>query len=153
MESRAFSAEAREDEAREDEAREYVAKKNRVNERHIDRLRSTHSIHVCPVLYILTKTYKFPDQHPYFQSRKIKVRLIISGCGGPSDKVSWLIQKICTPLLQFVKAHLKSTGQILQKLRKFQNGELENKFLSNLDVVCVYPSVDNNAAIDTLRMN
>ena len=115
------------------EAWEYVAKKNRVNERHIDRLKSTHSI--CPVLHLLTKTHKFPDNFPISYPDKIKVRPIISGCGGPADKVSWLIQKICTPLLRFVRAHLKSTGQLLQKLRKIQNGELKNKLLFSLDVV------------------
>ncbi len=34
---------------------EYVAKKNRVNVRHIDRLKSTHSI--CPVLYLSTNQH------------------------------------------------------------------------------------------------
>jgi hypothetical protein len=129
---------------------EYVAKKNWVNERHINRLKSTHSI--CPVLYLLTKTHKFPDNVPTSDPQSIKVRPIISGCGGPADKISWLVQKICTPLLQFVKAHLKNTGQLIQILRKMQNGELKNKFLFSLDVVSLYPSVNTDAAIDTLRM-
>ena len=129
---------------------EYVAKKNRVNERHIERLKSTHSI--CPVLYLLTKTHKFPNNIPVSDPQSIKVKPIISGCGGPADKVSWLIHKICTPLLQYVKAHLKNTGQLINNLRKFQNGELKNKFLFSLDVVSLYPSVNNDAAIDTLRM-
>ena len=82
----------------------------------------------------------------------IKVQPIISGCGGPADKVSWLIQTLCNPLLQFVKARLRNTEQLLKKLRSGKDGELQNKFLFSLDVVSLYPSVDNDAAIDTLRL-
>ncbi len=129
------------------EAWEYVAKKNRVNERSIGRLKTTHS--VCPV-----KTHKFQNNIPSSKPDDIKVRPIISGCGGPADKVSWLIhvQMICNPLLQFVKAHLRSTQHLLNNLRSIKNGELKNKLLFNLDVVSLYPSVDNDAAIDTLRL-
>ena len=76
------------------EAREYV------NERHIDRLRSTHSIY--PVLPFLTKAHKFPHNIPISNPEKIKPRPNpdISGCGGPADKALWLMQKICKPLLQ-----------------------------------------------------
>ncbi len=51
-----------------------------------------------------------------------------------------------------MKAHLNSTGQLLQILRKIQNGKLKDKFLFSLDVVSLYPSVNTDAAIDTLRM-
>jgi hypothetical protein len=130
---------------------EYVGKKNNLNERAIQRLKTTHS--QCPVIYLLTKTHKFPDNVPSTNLvlDDIKVRPIITGCGGPADNVSWLIQVICNPLLQFVKAHLRNTGQLLRNLRSMQNGELKNKFLFSLDVVSLYPSVNNDAAIDTLR--
>jgi hypothetical protein len=130
---------------------EYVGKKNNLNERAIQRLKTTHS--QCPVIYLLTKTHKFPDNVPSTNLvlDDIKVRPIITGCGGPADKVSWLIQVICNPLLQFVKAHLRNTEQLLRNLRSMQNGELKNKFLFSLDVVSLYPSVNNDAAIDTLR--
>ena len=59
---------------------------------------------------------------------------------------------ICIPLLQFVKAHLRSTQHLLNNLRSIKNGELKNKLLFSLDVVSLYPSVDNDAAIDTLRL-
>ena len=132
------------------EAWEYIAKKNRVNERSIGRLKSTHS--VCPVIYLLTKTHKFQNNIPSSNPDDIKVRPIISGCGGPADKASWLIQMICNPLLQFLKAHLRSTQHLLNNLRSIKNGELKNKLLFSLDVVSLYPSVDNDAAIDTLRL-
>ena len=51
-----------------------------------------------------------------------------------------------------MKAHLKNTGQLLQILRKIQNGKLKHKFLFSLDVVSLYPSVNTDAAIDTLRL-
>ena len=59
---------------------------------------------------------------------------------------------ICNPLLQFVKAHLRNTEHLLRNLRNMKNGELKNKFLFSLDVVSLYPSVKNDAAIDTLRL-
>ena len=129
---------------------EYVAKNDYVSERSIDRLKTTHS--VCPVIYLLTKTHKFPNNMPNSNPDNIKVRPIISGCGGPADKVSWLIQTLCNPLLQFAKSHLRNTEQLLKKLRSGKDGELQNKFLFSLDVVSLYPSVDNDAAIDTLRL-
>ncbi|XP_028394455.1 uncharacterized protein LOC114518647 [Dendronephthya gigantea] len=129
---------------------EYVAKKNFVNERSITRLKTTHS--VCPVIYLLTKTHKFHNNEPSSNPDNIKVRPIISGCAGPADKISWLIQVICNPLLQFVKAHLRSTEHLLNKLRNLKSGELKNKILFSLDVVSLYPSVNNDAAIDTLRL-
>ena len=129
---------------------EYVAKKKNVNERSIARLKTSHS--VCPVIYLLTKTHKFSDKKPSSNPDNIKVRPIISGCGGPADKVTWLIQMICNPLLQFVKAHLRNTEHLLRNLRNMKNGELKNKFLFSLDVVSLYPSVNNDAAIDTLRL-
>ena len=59
---------------------------------------------------------------------------------------------ICNPLLQFVKAHLRNTEHLLRNLQNMKNGELKNKFLFSLDVVSLYPSVNNDAAIDTLRL-
>ena len=69
---------------------EYIAKKNYVQERTIARLKTSHS--QCPVIYLLTKAHKFPHNVPTSDLDVIKVRLIVSGCGGPADKVSWLIQ-------------------------------------------------------------
>ena len=129
---------------------EYAAKKNDIKERTIARLTTTHS--QCPVIYLLTKTHKFHYNVPTSDPDAIKVRPIISACGGPADKISWLIQVICNPLLQFVKAHLRNTGELLRNLRRASNGELKNKILFSLDVVSLYPSVINDATIDTLRM-
>ena len=129
---------------------EYVAKKNQMKERTIARLKTFHS--QCPVIYLLTKTHKFPHNIKTSDPDVIKVRPIISGCGGPADKISWLIQVICNPLLKFVKAHLRNTEQLLRNFRSTKNEELKNKFLFSLDVVSLYPSVDNDAAIDTLRI-
>ena len=120
---------------------EYVGKKNHLNERSIQRLNTTHS--QCPVIYLLTKTHKLPDNIPSSNVvlDDINVRPVISGCGGPAEKVSWLIQVICNLLLQFVKAHLRNTEQLLRNLHSMQHGELKNKFLFSLDVVSLYPSV------------
>ena len=109
-----------------------MGKKNHLNERPIQRLNTTHS--QCPVIYLLTKTNKLPDNIPSSNLvlDDIKDRPIISGCGGRADKVSWLIQIICNLLLQFVKAHLQNTEQLLINLHSMQHGKLKNKFLFSL---------------------
>ena len=112
---------------------EYVAKKNQMKERTIARLKTFHS--QCPVIYLLIKTHKFPHNIKTSDPDVIKVRPIISGCGGPADKISWLIQVICNPLLKFVKAHLPNTEQLLRNFRSTKNEELKNKFLFSLDVI------------------
>ena len=43
-------------------------------------------------------------------------RPIISGCGGPTDIVSWLLMYILTSLLEFILAHLRNTKQVLDNL-------------------------------------
>ena len=131
---------------------DYMGKKDHLNERSIQRLKTTHS--QCPVIYLLTKTHKPPDNisSSNLVLHYVKVRPIISGCGGPADKVSWLIQVTCNPLLQFVKGHLRNTEQLLRNLHGLQHGgDLKNKFLLSLDVVSLYPSVNTDAAIGTLR--
>ena len=62
-----------------------------------------------------------------------------------------MIHKICVPLLKYVKAHLTNTGDLLAKLRSLKQDDLKNKILFSLDVVSLYRSVDNMAAVDTLR--
>ena len=52
---------------------------------------------------------------------------------------------------KFVKAHLRNTEQLLRNLRNAKSEGLKDKIFS-LDVVSLYPSVNNDAAIDTLRM-
>ena len=128
----------------------YIYLKNKIDQKSAERLVSTHS--VCPVIYLLTKTHKFkPVSLRELDAEDIKVRPIISGCESPADKISWLIHKICVPLLKYVKAHLTNTGDLLAKLRSLKHDDLKNKILFNLDVVSLYPSVDNMAAVDTLR--
>ena len=62
-----------------------------------------------------------------------------------------IIQKICTPLLNCVKPHLANTGQLLKKLDVVAKEMLKHKILFSLDVVSLYPSVDNDTAITTLE--
>ena len=82
---------------------ECAGKRNHLNERSIQRLNTRHS--PCLVIYLLTKTHKLPDNIPNSNLvlNDIKVRLIIFCCGGPTDKVSWLIQVISNPPHQPVK--------------------------------------------------
>lgn len=55
-----------------------------------------------PVLYTLLKTHKLIDgKNRSVGPATFRVRLIIGTCEGPADRISWLLAKILSPLLQF----------------------------------------------------
>ena len=71
----------------------------------------------CPVLNVLIKTHKMTEELiKSNDASKFSCRPIISGCDGPTDRVSWLLMYIFTPLLDFISAHLKNTKQVLDNL-------------------------------------
>ena len=78
---------------------------------------------------------------------KFSCRPIISGCDGPTDRVSWLLMYILTPLLDFIPANLKNTKQILDNLNTIDRDILNNAYFENFDVISLYINVDNQAAI------
>ena len=57
----------------------------------------------CEEFYALRKTHK----------EDLKIRPIVSACGGIFDRLGWLLQTILKPLLDKVPAHLKNTGDLI----------------------------------------
>ena len=78
---------------------------------------------------------------------KFSCRPIISGCDGPTNRVSWLLMYILTPLLDFIPAHLKITKQVLDHLNPIDKYILNNACFESFDVTSLHTNVDNQAAI------
>ena len=95
-------------------------------------------------LYGLPKTHK-PDA---------PLRPIVSACGDPLDKHTWLLERITTQLLAFVPAHLENTQDYLQRLRSQFDGKFpEGTIVFSVDVANLYGNIPTTEAIEaTLKL-
>ncbi len=89
--------------------------------------------------YALPKTHK----------QVLKIRPIVSACGGIFDRLGWLLQRILKPLLNSVSAHLNSTSDLLQRFNNTDRQQLQGKIPVSFDVISLYTNIDTNEAIDT----
>ena len=89
--------------------------------------------------YALPKTHK----------KELKIRPIISACGGVFDRLGWLLQTIFKPLLKQVSAHLNSTSDLIQRFTDTTKDRLKNKIPISFDVISLYTNINTNEAIDT----
>ena len=95
-------------------------------------------------LYGLPKTHK----------TGVPLRPIVSSCGDPLDKLSWLLERIITQLLVFVPAHLTNTFDYLQRLSaQFPSGLPAGSIVFSVDVSNLYGSIPTSEAIEaTLKL-
>ncbi|EYC09421.1 hypothetical protein Y032_0060g3106 [Ancylostoma ceylanicum] len=73
-----------------------------------------------PTCYSLIKTHKF-DQNvdlTEINISTIRTRPIISSCGGPSDRISWLLVKLLSPLLHYVGAHIVNSEEFINAIKQ-----------------------------------
>lgn len=89
--------------------------------------------------YALPKTHK----------KVLKIRPIVSACGGIFDRLGWLLQTIFKPLLKNVSAHIDSTADLLRRFNDIDKDQLKGKIPVSFDVVSLYTNIDVNEAIDT----
>lgn len=69
-----------------------------------------------PTYYQLVKTHKLPRETNGYDNSAIKTRPIVSSCGGPTDRISWFLHHLLSPLLSYVPAHLRNVQQFLEQL-------------------------------------
>ena len=125
-----------------------VGKRCNINDSLIKRLSSTHPS--PPVIYTLVKAHKITqDKLSSSDPSTIKVRPIISACGGPADKISWLLVQILSPLLSCVPAHLFNTYQFIERLNSFDLPD--GASFCSFDVESLYTNVDNPGAIAAVQ--
>ena len=96
-----------------------------------------------PVLYGLPKDHK----------EGVPLRPIVSACGGPTEKTSWLLEKILAQLLPFIPAHLKNTEDYLNRLKEqYADYQLpRNAIVFSMDVVNLYGSIPINEAVEAVK--
>ena len=83
-------------------------------------------------LYGLPKTHK-PNT---------PLRPIVSACGDPLDKLTWLLERVTTQLLAFVPAHLKNTEDYLHRLKsQFDSKFPDGTIVFSVDVTNLYGNI------------
>ena len=90
--------------------------------------------------------YGLPKDH----KPSIPLRPVISGCDGPTEKTSCLLERILKQLLQFVPTHLWNTQDFLNRIRSHsvRHGVPEGTILFSIDVVNLYGSIPVAEAIE-----
>ncbi|KAK6740943.1 hypothetical protein RB195_009036 [Necator americanus] len=112
--------------------------------------RLKNDLPACPVLYTLIKTHKLSENGLTSNDpRDFKVRPIISGIGGPTDRISWLLNIILNQLLRYVPAHLSSSSNFLKHLR---STSFEREcVVETFDVTSLYTNVSNDVAMQAVH--
>ena len=89
--------------------------------------------------YALPKTHK----------EVLKIRPIVSACGGIFDRLGWFLQQLLKPLLNHVKAHLNNTSDLIARFDSMESSELEGMIPVSFDVISLYTNIDMTEAIET----
>ena len=91
--------------------------------------------------------YGLPKNH----KESVPLRLIVSACGGPLDKLTWFLEQILSQLVKYVPAHLPDTDSYLQHLREsYANGFPPGTIIFSLDVTNLYGNIPIDEAVQTV---
>ena len=94
--------------------------------------------------YVLVKTHKAGPQ--------IKIRPIVACRESPSYKISWLLSRLLSPLLNSVSAHLESSSQLMNEIKCMGTDERRKfPYPFSLDIVSLYTSVPQREAIEVMK--
>ena len=89
--------------------------------------------------YALPKTHK----------PTLKIRPIVSACGGIFDRLGWFLQQLLKPLLNFVTAHLRNTEDLITRFEAADQKDLRDQIPVSFDVISLYTNINTEEAIDT----
>ena len=96
-----------------------------------------------PNFYHLIKTHKPPNV--------VKIRPIISSTGSPSLKLTWLLNKMLTPLLSTIKSHIKDTDELMSNIQQLPKSQcIEYHYPVSYDVAAMYTSIPVNEALNSI---
>ncbi|EFP08335.1 hypothetical protein CRE_10713, partial [Caenorhabditis remanei] len=100
-------------------------------------------------IYGLFKTHKFTQRGVDATNDNVKIRPIISGSGGPTDRPSWVVSTILSQLTKFVGAHLENTAHLLTDLNRVKaKGEIHYE---SFDVESLYTNIHNQSALEAVK--
>ena len=93
--------------------------------------------------------YGLPKDH----KPGVPLRPIVSACGDPLDKISQLVEKILSQLLQFIPAHLRSTDDYLRRLSDAYPEHMlpAGSIAFSIDVTNLYGNIPYQEAIESAR--
>ena len=106
---------------------------------------------LLPVQHIQYLTTKNPRTPIFYMLPKIHKpnnpgRPIVSGCDGPTEKLSAYVDSYIKPLAQKVNSYLQDINQFLQKMNEL--GQIPaNSFLATIDVVALYTNIPHRDGI------
>ena len=124
-----------------------IGKEAGLNERFLSRLKLDNP--TCPVFYSLVKTHKLSSSDMQSTSAApYKIRPIISCVGGPTDRISWFLNKIISQLLDKIPSHLTNTSHFLELLRNTNTNQ--PCVVESFDVTSLYTNVSNDDALQAL---
>ncbi|RCN46032.1 hypothetical protein ANCCAN_07979 [Ancylostoma caninum] len=105
---------------------------------------------IVPTYYTSVKIHKIPADVDLkdITEKEIRTRPIISSCGGPSDRISWFLVKLLSPLLHNVAAHVTNVEEFISALNR--SDLPENVCYASFDAVSLYTNIDNDEAIDAV---
>ena len=89
-------------------------------------------------LYFLKKIHKNP----------IAVRPIVSGCGGPTEKISQFVDLHLQPYVSKVELYIKDRGHLIHLLE--QQTIPTNCILATIDVKALYLNIPHNEGIEAV---
>ena len=83
---------------------------------------------------------------------QLRIRPIVSGRGCPTEKITWLLSRILSPLLKDVPTHLPNSDSLMAAIRNAPMETLSrNQHQCSLDVEALYTSVPVSEALEAVR--
>ena len=89
--------------------------------------------------YFLKKIHKNP----------IAVRPIVSGCGGPTERISQLVDLHLKPFVPKIKSYIRDSGHLINILQKTVIPT--NSILATIDVKALYLNIPHNEGIQAVK--
>ena len=104
-------------------------------------------------MYVLLKTHKFDvgDISCWDDILNIcKICLIVSCCGSPKEKLSYVCIQILSPLLNFVPSHLQHVYKHIESLQALAPEQLQGLQFYTADVVSLYTNINIGKCVDDI---
>ena len=110
-----------------------------------DKLPAKLASRVTPHNSRMSQFYGLPKDH----KEGLPLRPVVSTCGSAMSNISLVLERILNQLLRFVPAHLSSTAECVEELRRL--GQLpEICIIASLDVVGLYANIPIDESIDAV---
>ena len=106
-----------------------------------------------PKMYVLLKTHKFDAGDISCRDEILnicKIRPIVSCCGSPAEKLSYVCTQILSPLLNFVPSHLQHVYKHIESLQALAPEQLQGLQFYTADVVSLYTNIDMGKCLDDI---